>query len=211
MSTLLYITAHPLQEQQSNSLSTGAVFLEAYQNAQPQDEIIELNLFEAGVPNIDADLFNAWSKLRKGADFAVLTEEEQQKAGKHKELSDQFAAADKYVFVNPMWNHFLPPILKAYLDALCVAGKTFRYTPQGPVGLLAGKKVLHIQSAGGAYNRETVEVKDFGHAYLAHIMHFFGITDAQGLFVEGMDANPAEAPAIKEQARQQAVRIAETF
>jgi FMN-dependent NADH-azoreductase len=211
MSTLLYVTAHPLQADQSGSLATGAVFLEAYRSRHPQDEIMELNLFESGVPDIDADLFNAWGKLRKGGAFSALTGEEQQKASRHTELSDQFVTADKIVFVNPMWNHFLPPVLKAYTDALCVAGKTFRYTAQGPVGLLGDKKVLHIQSAGGIYDRESTVVKDFGHAYLAHIMHFFGITEIRALFVEGMDANPAEAPQIRERAAAQALALAGSF
>ncbi|KAI7278319.1 hypothetical protein KC345_g6040 [Hortaea werneckii] len=182
MSTLLYVTAHPLQAEQSGSLAVGAIFLEAYRASHPQDKIMELNLFESGVPDIDADLFNAWGKLRKGGEFAALTAEEQQKASRHTELSDQFVAADKIVFVNPMWNHFLPPVLKAYTDALCVAGKTFRYTAQGPEGLLGDKKVLHIQSAGGLYDRDpAAAVKDFGHAYLTHIMLFFGITDIRAL------------------------------
>jgi FMN-dependent NADH-azoreductase len=211
MTTLLYITAHPLQEEDSRSLAAGAVFLKAYRELHPEDEIVELDLFKSGVPEIDADLFNAWGKLRKGADLTSLSPEEQLKAGRHVELSDQFVAAGKIVFVNPMWNHFLPPVLKTYTDALCVAGKTFRYTAQGPVGLLGDKKVLHIQSAGGVYDRNAGEVKDFGHAYLAHIMHFFGITDIQSLFVEGMDANPAEAPAIREQAARKAVELAGSF
>jgi FMN-dependent NADH-azoreductase len=211
MSTLLYITAHPLTEEQSGSLAIGRKFFEAYRSFHPQDRLVELNLFEEGAPDINAVTFSAWEKLRKGAAFTQLTEQEQHAARKHNELSDQFVSADKYVFVNPMWNHFMPSVLKAYLDTLCVAGKTFRYTPQGPVGLLVGKKALHIQSAGGIYDHEGVAIKDFGHAYLVHIMDFFGITDIHGLFIEGGDANPAEAPSIKEKAAAQAIHIAEQF
>ena len=60
------------------------------------------------------------------------------------EILDEFLSADKYVFVSPMWNLSFPPVLKAYIDAITVAGKTFKYTAEGPQGLLTDKKVLHI-------------------------------------------------------------------
>src|SRR5699024_3735453 len=76
-----------------------------------------------------------------------------QKANKGKvkrleELSNQFVNADKYVFVTPFWNFSFPPVMKAYLDSVSVAGKTFKYTAEGPVGLLPDKKALHIQARG---------------------------------------------------------------
>lgn len=211
MSKLLYITAHPLTEETSKSLAAGKVFLDAYRSYHPEDEIVSIDLFSTDIPAIDALTFKAWGQLRKGMDFSALTDEEQQAVLRHNTLSDQFVGADKYVFVNPMWNHFVPPVLKSYLDVLCVAGKTFRYTAEGPVGLLSGKKALHIQSAGGKYDRDGGEVKDFGHAYLAHIMHFFGIHDLHTLFIEGADANPAEAEAIVGQAAKRAEALAASF
>ncbi|WP_425320417.1 NAD(P)H-dependent oxidoreductase [Paenibacillus physcomitrellae] len=59
--------------------------------------------------------------MRKGTPLEELTREEQQPARAHARFSDQFIAADKYVFVNPMWNHFMSSQMKAYLDPLCVA------------------------------------------------------------------------------------------
>ncbi|ANS75907.1 FMN-dependent NADH-azoreductase [Paenibacillus yonginensis] len=211
MSTLLYVAAHPLTRQQSGSLSTGEVFLKAYRDFHPGDEIIELNLFETAVPPIDEVAFRAWGRLRKGTPLEQLAPEEQQAASAHARFSDQFVAADKYVFVNPMWNHFLPSQMKAYLDTLCVAGKTFRYTSQGPIGLLQNKKALHIQAAGGVYDRSSPFIKDFGHAYLAHIMDFFGIQELQSLFIEGRDARPDQAAAILADAHEQAVQLARHF
>lgn len=211
MSTLLCVWAHPLTEEESRSLTIAAAFLDAYKKAHPEDQITILNLFDIRIPPINAVTFSAWGKLRKGAALPELSPEEREAAGKHTELADQFVAADKYVFVNPMWNHFLPPELKAYLDTLCVAGKTFQYTPQGPIGLLSGKKALHIQAAGGVYNRESPVLKDFGHAYLAHIMEFFGISEVEGLFIEGCDAQPGQAPVIMENAEARALQMVELF
>ncbi|MFP3821738.1 NAD(P)H-dependent oxidoreductase, partial [Bacillus sp. SIMBA_008] len=84
--------------------------------------------------------------------FDTLSAEEQAKVARLNELSDQFVSADKYVFVSPLWNFSFPPVLKAYIDSVAVAGKTFKYTEQGPVGLLTDKKALHIQARGGYYS-----------------------------------------------------------
>ena len=53
---------------------------------------------------------------------------------------ETFMNADRYVFVTPMWNFSYPPVVKAYLDNVAIAGKTFKYTENGTVGLLEGKK-----------------------------------------------------------------------
>ena len=84
---------------------------------------------------IDKDVLTGWGKLRNGD---TLTNEEQQKVDRLSAILDEFLAADKYVFVSPMWNLSFPPVLKAYIDAISIAGKTFKYTAEGPQGLLTG-------------------------------------------------------------------------
>ncbi|PNB70901.1 FMN-dependent NADH-azoreductase, partial [Pseudomonas sp. FW305-BF6] len=78
----------------------------------------------------------------------------------------QFVEADKYVFVTPMWNFSFPPVMKSYIDAVCVAGKTFKYTENGPQGLLGGKKALHIQASGGVYSEGPAAGMEMGHRYI---------------------------------------------
>jgi len=65
----------------------------------------------------------------------------------------QFAEADKYVIAAPMWNLSIPSILKAYIDYIVVSGITFKYTEEGAVGLLQGKKAIHIMATGGEYTK----------------------------------------------------------
>lgn len=120
MSTLLYITAHPHDHETSFSMATGKAFIDAYRESHPSDEVVHLDLYRSDIPHIDADVFSGWGKLQSGSD---LTSEEQAKVSRLNELSDQFASADKYVFVTPMWNFSFPPILKAYVDSICVAAK----------------------------------------------------------------------------------------
>ena len=72
---------------------------------------------------------------------------------------------------------------------ICIAGKTFKYTETGPVGLLPDKKALHIQASGGVYSEGPAAAMESGHRYLRVIMAFFGITESQGIFVEGITSS----------------------
>jgi FMN-dependent NADH-azoreductase len=211
MATVLYITAHPHDHQTSYSMATGKEFIEAYREAQPKDEIVHLDLYKTNVPHIDADVFSGWGKLRSGKEFTDLSSEEKSKVSRLTELTDQFVAADKYIFVTPMWNFSFPPIMKAYIDALCTAGKTFKYTEQGPVGLLTDKKALHIQSRGGVYSEGPAAQMEMGHRFLSVIMSFFGVPSFDGLFIEGHAQYPDKAGQIKEDAIARARELAKSF
>jgi FMN-dependent NADH-azoreductase len=199
MSKLLYITANPKSANESCSLKLGQAFLETYREVAPQDEIVHLDLYNMDIPYIDADVFSGWGKLAKGE---TLSEEEQRKVGRINELTDQFIAADKVVFVTPMWNFLFPPRLKAYIDTIVIAGKTFKYTEQGPVGLLKdqGKKVVHIQARGGIYSEGPAKELEFADRYLRAVLAFMGITDVQTVIAEGMAFMPDKADEIMEKA-----------
>lgn len=211
MSQVLYITAHPYGETQSYSMAVGKAFIDRYKEVNPNDEIIHLDLYKEDIPYIDADVFNGWGKLQKGTDFDELSDSEKKKVGRLTQLSDQFIKADKYVFVTPMWNFSFPPLMKAYIDSIAVAGKTFKYTAQGPIGLLTDKKALHIQARGGIYTEGPAASMELGHRYLELLMQFFGVPDFEGLFVEGHAAMPDKAQEIKENAIAKAKDLAQTF
>lgn len=211
MAKVLYITAHPLTETESYSLALGREFLDAYRKTAPDDEIIHLDLYKMDIPQIDADIFAGWGKLRSGTDMAGLSAEEQRKVKRLGELVDQFVAADKYIFVTPLWNFSFPPILKAYVDAVSVAGKTFRYTEQGPVGLLTNKAAVHIQARGGVYSEGPAAAFEMGHRYLAAILQFLGVPSFEGVFVEGHNADPAHADLIRAKAADHAREVAQRF
>ncbi|MCZ8513774.1 FMN-dependent NADH-azoreductase [Paenibacillus filicis] len=211
MADLLYITAHPHDHTTSFSMAVGKAFIDAYREAHPNDEVIPLDLYKTNIPHIDADIFSGWGKLRSGQDFSALSQDEQAKVSRLSELTDQFVAANKYVFVTPMWNFSFPPLMKAYIDSICTAGKTFRYTENGPVGLLTDKKALHIQARGGIYSHGPAADMEMGHRYLSAIMSFFGVPSFQGLFVEGHNQFPDKAQSIKEDAIAKARELAKSF
>jgi FMN-dependent NADH-azoreductase len=211
LATLLYITAHPLDHQMSYSLAVGKAFVDAYKEKHPQDHVVHLDLYKLGIPHIDADVFSGWGQLRSGAAFDKLPEAEKSKITKLNELVDQFVAADKYVFVTPMWNLSFPPVLKAYIDAICIAGKTFKYTEQGPAGLLNNKQALHIQARGGIYSEGPAAALESGHSYLVKILNFIGISQVDAIFAEGMSAFPDKAEDIKQKAIAEAKEKAARF
>ncbi|MFB5195856.1 FMN-dependent NADH-azoreductase [Neobacillus sp. KR4-4] len=211
MTKVLYITAHPHNETQSYSMAVGKAFIDSYKEVNPSDEIIHIDLYKENIPQIDADVFSGWRKLQSGQSFDELNGEEKAKVSRLGELSDQFVAADKYVFGTPLWNFSFPPVMKAYLDSVSVAGKTFKYTENGPIGLLKDKKALHIQARGGVYSEGPAAQMEMGHRYLSVMMSFFGIPAFEGLFVEGHNAMPDKALEIKENAIARAKDLAHTF
>lgn len=211
MAKVLYITAHPHDDTQSFSMAAGKAFIESYQEANPSDEVVHIDLYKENIPQLDVDVFSGWGKLQSGKGFDDLSEQEKEKVGRLNELSDQFISGDKYVFVTPFWNFSFPPVMKAYIDSVSVAGKTFKYTEQGPVGLLTDKKALHIQARGGIYSEGPAAEFEMGHRYLNIIMNFFGVPSFEGLFIEGQAAMPDKAQEIKENGIARARDLAKTF
>jgi FMN-dependent NADH-azoreductase len=211
MTQVLYITAHPHDDTQSYSMAVGKAFIEEYKVINPDHEIVNIDLYKENIPQIDVDVFSGWGKLQSGKGFEELSSEEKAKVGRLTELCDQFISADKYIFVTPLWNFSFPPVMKAYIDSVAVAGKAFKYTEQGPVGLLTDKKALHIQARGGIYSEGAAAGMEMGHRYLDIIMQFFGVPSFEGLFVEGHAAMPDKAEDIKNNAIARAKDLAHTF
>ncbi|CAM3709562.1 FMN-dependent NADH-azoreductase [Mesobacillus zeae] len=211
MTNMLYITANPKTPAESFSLSVGEEFLKAYRESHPDDDITVLDLYSLDIPYIDTDVFNGWGKLQQGKAYEELSDSEKNKTEAISRLTDQFVNADKYVFVTPMWNLASPPMLKAYIDCIAIAGKTFKYTAEGPVGLLTEKKALHIQSRGGYYSDGPGADFEFGDRYLRAILTFLGIPTIETIAIEGMAAEPDKAELIKEEAIRKAREHANKF
>ena len=134
-----------------------------------------------------------------GANF---TPEEERSAAQRKILSEsdryvaELQAADLIVIGAPVYNFGLPAALKAWVDQIARARLTFKYTEDGPVGLLTGKKAVLLVASGGT---EAGSEIDFATPYLRHVLGFVGIADveviaADRLMAEG-DAKIAAAEA----------------
>ncbi|MCA0990946.1 FMN-dependent NADH-azoreductase [Pseudalkalibacillus hwajinpoensis] len=211
MAKVLYITAHPHDDTQSYSMAVGKAFIDTYKEANVNDEVVHLDLYREHIPQIDADVFSGWGKLQSGKGFEELSASEKEKVQRLNELSEEFIEADKYVFVTPLWNFSFPPVMKAYFDSVSVAGKAFKYTENGPVGLLTDKKAIHIQARGGVYSEGPAAEMEMGHRYFTTMMQFYGVPNYEGLFVEGHNAMPDKAEDIKQNAIARAKDTALTF
>lgn len=100
---------------------------------------------------------------------------------------EAFLAANIVVVGAPMYNFSIPSQLKAWIDRLAIAGKTFRYTEAGPEGLAGGKTVIVASSRGGFYGSGTpAEAMDHQESYLKAVFGFFGITDIRFVRAEGV-------------------------
>lgn len=109
-------------------------------------------------------------------------------------LVEQVRAADVLVLAVPMINFGVPSALKNWIDAIAKAGVTFRYTAEGPVGLLPGKKVYVVLARGGVYRDQPADTMV---PYLRTVLGFLGMTDLSFVYAEGLSMGPeAEARAL---------------
>ncbi|GFP74545.1 FMN-dependent NADH-azoreductase [Clostridium fungisolvens] len=186
MSKVLYIKANCKPDEASRTFKISDSFIEKYKEINPKDEIITLDLYKEDINFLSAEDL--------GSVFGPKNEESK----KHPVLkyAYQFAEADKYVIAEPLWNLSIPAILKAYIDYVSVTGITFRYTEQGPVGMLQGKKAINIVARGGAYSEGPAADFEMGDRYLRTIFGFFGITDFTTVAAEMLDVVGQDVDAI---------------
>lgn len=206
MSNVLVIKAHPLDSAASRSLLILDTFLDHYRATHPEDIVTVLDLYDTSIPEIDKDVLTAWGDLASGKAFADLTDNQKTKIIRLNELNDEYIASDKVVIANALWNLNVPTRLKAWFDAINVAGKTFRYTENGPEPLVPGKKITHIQSNGGFYNGN-----DASSQYVRGVMEFLGASEINQIFIEGIDYQPERRDEILGNAHKIAQEIAEKF
>ena len=126
------------------------------------------------------------------APAAGLNEVQQRENEVSERLVSQFLAADVVVIGAPMYNFSVPSQLKAWIDRVAQAGRTFKYTEQGPQGLAGGKTVIVASSRGGVYSTNpALAGLDHQESYLRAVFGFFGVTDLRFVRAEGIAMGPA--------------------
>ena len=131
------------------------------------------------------------------------TPPEQRSALQHAELARgenllaELLAADVLVIGAPMYNFSIPSQLKAWLDRVMVAGRTFKYTENGPVGLVNGKQAIIVSTRGSVYAAGSpAQLMDHQESYLKAALGFIGITDITVVRAEGVSMKEKRAQAI---------------
>jgi FMN-dependent NADH-azoreductase len=110
----------------------------------------------------------------------------------------QLLAADVLVLGVPLYNLGVPVQLKAWIDAVSRAGTTFRYTAEGPVGLVTGKKVFVALARGGIYHDTPMDAQT---PYLRTVLSFLGMSDITFVHAEGLNISPEVAETAWAQAQ----------
>ncbi|MFZ2005404.1 MAG: NAD(P)H-dependent oxidoreductase [Stellaceae bacterium] len=104
---------------------------------------------------------------------------------------DEFLTADIVVIGAPMYNFTVPSQLKAWVDRILVAGRTFRYTEIGAKGLVSGKSIIIASTRGGLYSPGTAnEANDFQERYLRAVFRFIGLDSIEVVRAEGLALGP---------------------
>ena len=161
-----------------------ARIVEQLKGADPEARLIERDLVMAPLGHLTLESFN------------------------DQEILEEFLSVDTIVIGAPMYNFTLSSQLKAWLDRILVAGKTFRYTAEGPEGLAGGKRVIIALARGGFYNQGSpARALEHLETYLRGVFNFIGI-EPEFVAADGLAIGPEQREASISQALGATLRLA---
>lgn len=124
------------------------------------------------------------------------------------ELIAELRSSDPIIIGAPMYNFSIPTGLKAWFDYVVRAGETFRYSAEGPQGLMTGKKVIVIESRGGVYSEGPSAAADFQEPYLRTLLGFIGLGEVTFIHAEKIGFGPDAREASLQGAKQALAAVA---
>ncbi|CAN7174048.1 NAD(P)H-dependent oxidoreductase [Phenylobacterium sp. LjRoot219] len=166
----------------SVSRQLSAAIVQAVRDLNPGAQVARRDLDAEPIPHLDSRNLGELAT----DDGAILRE---------------FLDADVVVIGAPMYNFGIPSQLKAWFDRVLVAGKTFRYTANGPEGLAGGKRVIIASARGGLYAPGTPQAAiDFHEPHLRALFRMIGIDEVTIVRAEGVAISPDHRAAALEAA-----------
>lgn len=175
-STLLRINAS-MRKSGSTSRQLTDELIDSIVAGQSSVEVITRELTD-GVPYVDEDWIGS-----NFTDEAERSIEQKNKLAQSDEMVAELEAADTIVIGVPIYNFGVPAALKAWIDMVCRARRTFAYTENGPVGMLNDKKAFLVIASGGTDSGSEI---DFATGYLRHVLGFIGIHDVTVVDASGL-------------------------
>lgn len=155
-----------IQGEASASRAVSAAVVETLRAADPRLEVVYRDLTATPLAHLTLDAF--------ASDEA-------------REILEEFLAADTVVIGAAMYNFTIPSQLKAWIDRILVAGRTFRYGPAGPEGLAGGKRVIVALARGGVYGPGSPAAPlEHAETYLRGVLGFIGIADPEFVAADGL-------------------------
>lgn len=194
--TLLHIDSSPLG---ANSVSRNLTqrIAAQWRATHPGTVVEYLDLATDAPSHLSIDSLG----FRLGPQGDGLSDVQRRENAVSETLVSQFLAADVVVIGAPMFNFSVPSQLKAWIDRVAQAGRTFKYTEKGPVGLAGGKTVIIASTRGGMYSDPSRSAFDHQESYLRTVFGFLGVTDVRFVRAEGVamgDGPKAQALASAE-------------
>jgi FMN-dependent NADH-azoreductase len=190
MTKILQIDASP-QGQNSISRKLTASVVKHLMAASPGSLVSHRDLIATPVSHLSGELLQILRPApgHTPPDSASVHKE----VAQTDELLSEFLDADVVVIGAPMFNFSIPSQLKAWIDRVVQAGRTFRYTDKGPIGLAGAKKVIVVSTRGGMYAGKPYEAAmDHQEAYLRTVLNFIGVTDISYVRAEGVHVSPEQ-------------------
>ena len=166
------------------------------------------DVFKEDMPYFGQDFFDA---MQKSVQAEELNDIEQRILTAANKAMDAFLEADVVVFAFPLWNKTIPAPLQTFIDYIYRAGVTFKYTEEGPQGLVPEKKVIILNARGGVYSTPEMAPSEMSVNYVRMIMNFFGIEDIEEVIIEGHNMYPDKAQEIIEDGMKRVEEMAQSL
>jgi len=184
---VLHIDSSPLGDRSISRHLSGRIVAGLVQRF-PDAVVVRRDVATDPPAHANADIIDI-VRYKKDEDLSADQLREKALANK---LIGEMEAADVIVIGSPMYNFTVSTQLKAWIDRVCQSGRTFKYTPDGPVGFLTGRRAIVAASRGGLYSAGKFAHRDFQIPYLREILAFMGITDVSFVTAERVNVSPAE-------------------
>lgn len=194
---ILHIDSSPLGGNSVSRKLTAKIVAELTAK-HPDSKVVTRDLAANPVPHLDAGtigaMFTPADQRNDASKNAIQLSED---------AVEEVLAADVIVIGAPMWNFGVPSVLKAWIDHVARAGRTFRYNAQGQIESLVppNKKVIIVSSRGGIYSDGPMKAMDHQESYLTAVLGFIGLHDVSFVRAEGV--------AMGDEAKQNAFAVAE--
>lgn len=167
---------------QSVSRELSEHIVKQLQQQHPEAQLIYRDLVAQPINHLDAEILMAGN-----TEEDQRTERQQSELATTETLLSEVFAADLLVIGTPLYNFGIPTQLKAWVDRIAQAGRTFRYTEQGPEGLLTGKRAIIASARGGIYSEGAAAAMEHQESYIKTLLGFIGITDVSIIRAEGLN------------------------
>jgi FMN-dependent NADH-azoreductase len=181
MKRILIVESSPRGPESASRKLAGKV-RERLEAQYPEAKVVMRDLAKDRIPHLDQATVKAIS-TRDPAEAESL------KDALHlsEQLTEELISSDILVIASPMWNFGIPSSLKAWIDHVVRAGRTFNYAGAGVEGLAKGKKAILVLASGGVFSDGAWKPWDTVEPYLRQILGFIGIDDVQTVRAEGMN------------------------